>query len=74
VLKKGGKALSISDTPAPQCCGEIITGTTINSLVIQQLRLGNTQTGVLVGGRYQVKVISVLPSLPRAIAKLDGKI
>ncbi len=64
-LKKGGKdvaMLSISDTLSTPSAAAKYQNSTTQIAGYPAVEIGNTQTGVLVGGRYQVKVISRDPS------------
>ena len=64
-LKKGGKdvaMLSISDTLSTPSAAAKYQNSTTQIAGYPAVEIGNTQTGVLVGGRYQVKVISRAPS------------
>jgi hypothetical protein len=68
-LKKGGKdvaLLSISDTLSTPSAAAKYQQSTKKIAGYPALEIGNTQTGVLVGGRYQVKAISRDPSFTQS--------
>ncbi len=68
-LNKDGKnvaMLSISDTKSLPSAAQKYASSTTDISGFPALEIGTTQTGVLVGDRYQVKVLSRDPSFTRA--------
>jgi hypothetical protein len=78
-LKKDGKdmaMLSISDTSSIPAAAQKYAQSTEKIAGFPTVEVGTTQTGVLVGGHYQVKVLSRNPSFDKGdrkewIAKFD---
>jgi hypothetical protein len=67
-LNKDGKnvaMLSISDTKSVPSAAQKYASSTATIAGFPTLEIGTTQTGVLVGDRYQVKVLSRDPSFTR---------
>lgn len=68
-LNKEGKnvaMLSISDTKSVPTAAQKYASSTTTIAGFPALEIGSTQTGVLVGDRYQVKVLSRSPSFTKA--------
>jgi hypothetical protein len=68
-LNKDGKnvaMLSISDTKSLPAAAQKYASSTTDLGGFPALEIGTTQTGVLVGDRYQVKVLSRAPSFTKA--------